>query len=78
MGDDGKDLRWPKQNTGSLSHIIFSLYECLSFFKPCVGTVVLTLSMCSCVGVRRNKQLFLYSFPPQSSSFFSDGRGSWL
>lgn len=62
---------------GMLSHIIILLHECLGFFGPCCGKVagVLTLSMCPCVGVWRNKQLFLYSNPSQSSSSCLIGGG---
>lgn len=49
-----------------LVNIIILLHECLSFFSPRCGEGdgVLTVSMCLCVGVKRNKQLFLYSYLP--------------
>lgn len=61
-----------------LLHIIILLHECLGFLRPCCGEGggALTLSMCLCVGVRRNKQLFLYSYLPQCrSSFLTGGWG---
>ena len=63
----GKDLTLVSVAQLKFVNIITLLLKCLGVYGPCCcaeGGVVLTISMCLCVGVQRNKQLCLHSCVP--------------
>lgn len=74
MGDDGKDLRWPKQSTGILS------FDCMNVGVDSGFAVALLCSHFPCVHAWEcggTNSCFFIHFTPELI-FFSNGRGERL